>query len=93
MKTMEKPEIKNPACYPFSSFIKEIIDDEKNGLHHVKWLFPNGHRVELVFRSLEDAELKYVSPEVILPEEGEDGIFYTSREIELFLARIKNLKT
>jgi len=91
MKTMEKPKIKNPGSYHYSSFIEEIIENERTGLNHVKWLFPNGHRVELVFKSMEEAELKYVSPEVILPEEGEEGNFYTSREIHLFLTRIKNL--
>lgn len=92
MKTMVLPQINNTAGYHLSSYIDDIIQDEKTGKSYVTWLFPNGHKVELVFKTPENAELKYMSPEIILPEEGVDGQFYTSQEILLFLTRIKNLE-
>lgn len=81
----------NGTFYHFLAFVDEILLDKKTGGTQVKWSFPNGHKVELVFKTMDEAVLKYMSPEIILPEEGIDGHFYTSREILLFLTRIKEL--
>lgn len=92
MKTMVMPELTTITVYHLSTYIDEIVLDEKTGWDHVKWIFPNGHKVEMVLKNNEEGELKYMPPEIILPEEGEDGHFYTSQEILLFLTRIKNLE-
>ena len=92
MKTMVLPQRKNTDTYHLASFIDEIVLDEQTGWNHVTWRFHNGHKVEMIIKNMEEAELYYMSPEIILPEEGEDGHFYTSKEILLFLTRIKNME-
>lgn len=76
--------------YPFSEHIIHIECAAEKNCKLVTWHFPNGHMVQLIMHSPEDAELYAMSPALVLPEEGESGQFYTAREIELFLARVCN---
>lgn len=80
--------VKKP--YPFSEFILHINSHPKQNYDLVTWQFPNGQMVQLVMYSSEDAELYSMPTALILPEEGDLGQFYTAREIELFLARVRN---
>ncbi|CEH30497.1 hypothetical protein AM501_11245 [Aneurinibacillus migulanus] len=75
--------------YPFEKYIINVHNDSSTANQLVSWQFPNGHIVQLVFFTDGKAELFSLSPSLILPEEGENGTFYTDQEIELFLSHVK----
>jgi hypothetical protein len=75
--------------YPFEEYIINTQHDTETASELVSWQFSNGHIVQLIFFTDGKAELFSLSPAIILPEEGENGIFYISREIELFLSKVQ----
>lgn len=76
--------------YPFSEYIIHVNSSSTQNHELITWHFPNGHMVQLMMYSPEDAELYSISPSVVLPDEGDQGQFCTAKEIELFLARVRN---
>lgn len=76
-------------AYPFEKYIIHVHSDSDTANQLVSWQFPNGHIVQLVFFGNGKAELFALPPSLILPEEGENGIFYTEQEVLLFLRNVK----
>ncbi|GAX89278.1 hypothetical protein [Effusibacillus lacus] len=86
MKLIAKAE----QNYPFSEHIIHVENSAGKNYELVTWHFPNGQMVQLVMYSPEDAELYSMPPSLVLADEGDQGQFYTAKEIELFLSRIMN---
>lgn len=79
------------GMYHLSENIENITSEETTGQVKVSWRFPNGQYVTLSFINLQQAELLDISPELVLPEEGVSGQFYSSGEIAHFINRIKQV--
>lgn len=76
--------------YPYEANIINIQRSDTTNAEVVTWQFTNGEFVQLMLYSPDDAVLLSVSPAIVLPEENEEGHFFTAGEIKLFLSRIKN---
>lgn len=94
MKAVTKHKVRELAVqyeesYPFEENIINISRSTKTNNSLVTWQFANHQMVQLLFFTPENAEIFSVSPALVLPEEGEDGQFFTKGEIQLYLSRIK----
>lgn len=78
--------------YPYKEYIVNIQRSDTTNAEVITWQFRNGELVQLMLYSPDDADLLSVSPAIILPEENENGQFFTREEITLFLSRIKHHK-
>lgn len=76
--------------YPYEANIINIQRSDTTNAEVITWQFTNGELVQLMLYSPDDAVLLSVSPAIVLPEENEEGHFFTAGEIKLFLSRIKN---
>ncbi|WCN37178.1 hypothetical protein [Aneurinibacillus uraniidurans] len=76
--------------YPYEAHIINIQRSDTTNAEVITWQFTNGELVQLMLYSPDDAVLLSVSPAIVLPEENEEGHFFTAGEIKLFLSRIKN---
>ena len=96
MKTMTKAyEAREIAgrveeSYPFAEYIVHVEHSTTAPCSLVTWQFPNHQFVQLLFYTPNYAEIFSASPALVLPEEGDDGCFYTPSEIQLYLTRIKS---
>lgn len=81
--------VQHEESYPFEENIINISRSATTKHTLVTWQFPNHEFVQLLFHAPENAEIFSVSPALVLPEEGEDGQFFTKGEIKLYLSRIK----
>ncbi|BAU29460.1 hypothetical protein DFP93_12329 [Aneurinibacillus soli] len=78
------------SSYPYEAHILHIQRSDTTNTEVITWQFANGELVQLMLYSPDDAVLLSVSPAIVLPEENENGHFFTAGEIKLFLSRIKN---
>lgn len=82
---------KSPKLYPYDEYIINLTNRAAN-YELVTWMFPNKMMVQLIFHSTECAELFSMSSHLVLPYEGENGMFYNQNEIKLFLSSVKNVR-
>ncbi|WP_027417034.1 hypothetical protein [Aneurinibacillus terranovensis] len=75
------------VAYP--EFIQDREWDPAGGSESISWQFENQAKVTLRFYSEDTAKIQSMPASLVLPEEGEDGWFYTAQEIHLFLTKIK----
>lgn len=96
MKTMTKAYVVSPIAvqveedYPFTEHIVNVEHSTTAPCSVVTWQFPNHQFVQLLFYTPNYAEIFTASPALVLPDEGDDGCFYTQGEIQLYLSRIKS---
>lgn len=88
---MQGEEIKKELL-PFEEAILAAEKDPSTENLLVTWHFPNQEIVQLLFFSPYIAEILYVNPALVFPEEGEEGTLYGLEEIRLFLRCVMNIR-
>ncbi|RXT08794.1 hypothetical protein [Ammoniphilus sp. CFH 90114] len=80
--------IQHEETYPYEDYIINVNSSTTTNCELVTWLFPNNEMVQLLFYTPENSEIFSVSTALVLPDEGEEGQFFTRGEITLFLSQV-----